>query len=120
MSTAILSILIGIVGMFGYGLYDHLGGVYAKQIGPFKSIFWSQPAGSIFVLLLLFAFTINMDIPILVIFLLPVASIVYSAGYLFFSKVSTFTRRKRNRPRRFFWVSFGTSARLSLRKLGGC
>jgi transporter family protein len=72
--------------MFGWGLYDFLGGVYSKQIGPFKSFFWSQLAGLISVLLLLFAFTINLNVPILVFILLPIAAIVYSAGYLFFFK----------------------------------
>ena len=86
MSTAILSILSGIGGMFGWGIYDFLGGIYAKQIGPFKSFFWSQLAGLIFAILLLFAFTINLNVPILVIILLPIAAIVYSAGYLFFFK----------------------------------
>jgi transporter family protein len=86
MSTALLSILSGIGGMFGWGIYDFLGGVYSKQIGPFKSFFWSQLAGLISVLLLLFAFTINLNVPILVIILLPIAAIVYSAGYLFFFK----------------------------------
>jgi transporter family protein len=86
MSTAILSILSGIGGMFGWGIYDFLGGVYSKQIGPFKSFFWSQLAGLISILLLLFAFTINLNVPILVIILLPIAAIVYSVGYLFFFK----------------------------------
>jgi len=86
MSTAILSLLSGLAGMFGWGIYDFLGGVYAKQIGPFKSFFWSQLAGLIFALLLIFAFTINLNVPILVIILLPIAAIVYSAGYLFFFK----------------------------------
>ena len=45
MSTTVLSILAGIAGMFGWGLYDFLGGVFAKRIGPFKSLFWSQLAG---------------------------------------------------------------------------
>ncbi len=86
MSTAILSILSGIAGMFGWGIYDFLGAVYAKQIGPFKSFFWSQLAGLIFALLLIFAFTINPNVPILVIILLPIAAIFYSAGYLLFFK----------------------------------
>ena len=86
MSTAIISLLSGLAGMFGWGIYDFLGGVYAKQIGPFKSFFWSQLAGLIFALLLIFAFTINLNVPILVIILLPIAAIVYSAGYLFFFK----------------------------------
>ena len=86
MSTAILSILSGIGGMFGWGIYDFLGGVYAKKIGPFKSLFWSQLAGLIFAFLLIFVFTISLDVPILIIILLPIAAIVYSAGYLFFFK----------------------------------
>ena len=86
MSTAILSILSGIAGMFGWGIYDFLGGVYAKQIGPFKSFFWSQLAGLVSALLLIFIFTINLNVPIWIIILLPIAAIVYSAGYLFFFK----------------------------------
>jgi transporter family protein len=84
MSTATLSILSGIAGMLGWGIYDFLGGVYAKQIGPFKSFFWSQLAGLISVLLLIFVFAISLDVPVLVIILLPIAAIFYSAGYLFF------------------------------------
>ena len=86
MSTIILSILSGIAGMFGWGIYDFLGGVFAKQIGPFKSFFWSQLAGLISVLLFAFAFATSINIPILVIILFPIAAIVYSAGYLFFFK----------------------------------
>lgn len=86
MSTTILSILSGIVGMFGWGIYDFLGGIFAKQMGPFKSFFWSQLAGLISVLLLAFVFTININVPNLVIILFPIAAIVYSAGYLFFFK----------------------------------
>lgn len=86
MSTAILSILSGIAGMFGWGIYDFLGGVYTKQIGPFKSFFWSQLAGLASAFTLLFVFTISLNIPTLAIVLLPIAAILYSAGYLFFFK----------------------------------
>jgi len=86
MSTALLSILSGIAAMFGWGIYDFLGGVYSKQIGPFKSFFWSQLAGLIFTLLLIFIFAISLNVPVLVIILLPIAAIIYSAGYLFFFK----------------------------------
>jgi drug/metabolite transporter (DMT)-like permease len=64
MSTTLLSVLLGIGGMFGWGMYDFLGGVFAKQIGPFKSFFWSQLAGLISVLLLAFVFTIRLNIPV--------------------------------------------------------
>lgn len=86
MNTTILSILCGIAGMLGWGIYDFLGGVYTKQIGPVKSFFWSQLAGLISVILLAVVLTISLDIPILVIILFPVAAIVYSVGYLFFFK----------------------------------
>ena len=42
--------------------------------------------GLISVLLLLFAFAINLNVPIWIIILFPIAAIVYSAGYLFFFK----------------------------------
>lgn len=86
MSTTIISILLGIGGMVGWGIYDFLGGVFSKQIGYFKSLFWSQLAGLIAILLLAFAFRANFHLPILAIALSPLAAIVYSAGYLFFFK----------------------------------
>ena len=70
--------------MFGWGIYDFLGGVFAKQIGPFKSFFWSQLAGSVSVLLLALVFATKINIPVLSVVLFPIAAIVYSAGYLFF------------------------------------
>lgn len=72
--------------MVGWGIYDFLGGVFSKQIGAFKSLFWSQLAGLGSILLLAFAFGTETHVPVLAIVLLPVAAIVYSAGYLFFFK----------------------------------
>ena len=86
MSSAFISVVCGIGGMFGWGIYDFLGGVYSKQIGPFKSFFWSQLAGLITILLLLLGFAIRLNLPILIMVLLPLAAVVYSAGYLFFFK----------------------------------
>lgn len=86
MSTTILSILLGIGGMLGWGIYDFLGGVFSKQIGFFKSLFWSQLAGLASILLIAFALKTEINIPILAIILSPIAAIVYSAGYLFFFK----------------------------------
>lgn len=86
MSITIISILSGITGMFGWGLYDFLGGVFAKQIGPYKSFFWSQLAGLASMLLLTIVVSPNMDVPSGVFFLFPVAALLYSAGYLFFFK----------------------------------
>jgi bacterial/archaeal transporter family protein len=86
MNTTILSVLTGVIGMFGWGIYDFLGGVFAKQLGAFKSFFWSQLAGLISVLLLALIFTTSINVPILVLVLFPIAAMVYSAGYLFFFK----------------------------------
>ncbi len=86
MSPAIISLLSGLGGMFGWGIYDFFAGVYSKKIGPYKTFFWSQLAGLFFVLLLISVFTITLNIPALAIILLPIAALFYSAGYLFFMK----------------------------------
>jgi len=86
MSITLLSILLGIGGMFGWGIYDFLGGVFAKQIGSFKSLFWSQLAGLISIFLLALVFRSSVNAPVLVIILSLIAAILYSAGYLFFFK----------------------------------
>ena len=72
--------------MFGWGLYDFLGGVFAKQIGAFKSLFWSQLAGLISIFLLAIVFRSRVNTPVLVIIVSLIAAILYSAGYLFFFK----------------------------------
>lgn len=72
--------------MFGWGIYDFLGAVYSKNIGSFKSLFWSQSAGLISIFLLAFVFGTVTSIPILVLILFPIAAIIYSFGYLLFFK----------------------------------
>ncbi len=72
--------------MFGWGIYDFLGGVFAKQIGSFKSLFWSQLAGLISIFLLAIVLKSSVNVPVLVIILSLIAAILYSAGYLFFFK----------------------------------
>ncbi len=72
--------------MFGWGIYDFLGGVFAKQIGSFKSLFWSQLAGFVSIFLLAIVFRSSVNVPVLVIILSIIAAILYSAGYLFFFK----------------------------------
>ena len=86
MSSAIISLLSGLGGMLGWGIYDFFAGVYSKKIGPYKTFFWSQLAGLFFVLLLISVFTITLNMPVLIIILLPIAALFYSAGYLFFMK----------------------------------
>ena len=77
---------MGIGGMVGWGIYDFLGGVFAKQIGPFKSFFWSQLSGLISILLLALIFTISVDVSFLAIILLAISAIIYAVGYLLFFK----------------------------------
>ena len=84
MSTAIISLLSGLGGMFGWGIYDFYAGIYSKKIGPYKTFFWSQLAGLFFVLLLISVFTLSLNVPVFIIILLPIAALFYSGGYLFF------------------------------------
>ncbi len=84
MSTVLPSILAGLAGMVGWGLYDFLGGVYAKQIGPLRSFFWSQLAGLASVAALGSIVAPGLKLPSLVVVLLPIAAVLYAAGYLFF------------------------------------
>ena len=86
MPSIIISILSGIGGMVGWGIYDFLGSVYSKQLGAFKSFFWSQLAGLLTAFLLALALAIPFNVSPLVIVLFPIAAIVYSAGYLLFFK----------------------------------
>jgi drug/metabolite transporter (DMT)-like permease len=86
MSSTILSILLGIGGMLGWGIYDFLGGVFSKQIGSFKALFWSQLAGLMSILLLTAILSKGLNIPMQTVGLSLLAAIVYSAGYLFFFK----------------------------------
>ena len=72
--------------MFGWGLYDFFGGLFSKRIGNFKTFFWSQLAGLVFAILLIFAFAVNLNIPTSIAILIPVASILYAAAYLLFFK----------------------------------
>jgi drug/metabolite transporter (DMT)-like permease len=67
MSSAMISLLCGLGGMFGWGIYDFFAGFYSKKIGPYKTFFWSQLAGLFFVVLLISVFTITPNIPVLTI-----------------------------------------------------
>jgi drug/metabolite transporter (DMT)-like permease len=70
--------------MVGWGLCDFLGGLYAKQIGPFRSFFWFQLAGLASALILAVAFTTTPRVTSFASLLLPIAAILYFAGYPFF------------------------------------
>jgi bacterial/archaeal transporter family protein len=84
MSVIIQSILAGLGGMFGWGLYDFFGGLFSKRIGNYKTFFWSQLAGLVFAILLTVVFTINLNIPIGIVGLILLASIFYAVAYLLF------------------------------------
>jgi O-acetylserine/cysteine efflux transporter len=86
MSVVIQSILAGLGGMIGWGLYDFFGGLFSKSIGNFKTFFWSQLAGLVFIILLGAVFAINLNIPIGIFILMPLASILYAVAYLLFFK----------------------------------
>ena len=81
-----ISLLSGLAGMFGWGIYDFYAGVYAKKSGPFRTLFWSQLVGSLAILVLAVVFLTDFTIPLSTLLLLPVASFLYAAGYIFFMK----------------------------------
>ena len=84
MSAIVQSILAGLAGMFGWGLYDFFGGLFSKRIGNFRTFFWSQLAGLVFATLLAFAFATSINMPTRIAILIAVASIFYAAAYLLF------------------------------------
>ena len=86
MNKIVISILTGLGGMFGWGIYDFLGSVYSKQLGPYKSFFWSQLSGFISIFLLGIALSVQINPPTVVLILFPIAAITYTAGYLLFFK----------------------------------
>jgi transporter family protein len=86
MSTALISLLSGIAGMFGWGIYDFFAGVYSKKIGPFKTCFWSQLSGLLCMSALFGIFFPSPGLSILALVLLVAASLCYAGGYLFFMK----------------------------------
>lgn len=86
MNSIIISVLSGLGGMFGWGIYDFLAGVYSRRIGPYKTFFWSQSAGLVFLFLITAVSLTTIHISFPTILLIPVAAIFYSAGYLFFMK----------------------------------
>ena len=86
MSNTILSILAGLGGMFGWGTSDFFASISSDRIGHFKTFFWSQLAGFIFVFLLIPFFGIDINLSILFVILLLVASIFYAVAYLLFYK----------------------------------
>lgn len=85
-SSMVISLLSGLGGMFGWGLYDFFAGVYAKRIGPYKTFFWSQLVGGLVMIALAFLFAGQFNLSVRVVILLPVASLLYSGGYLFFMR----------------------------------
>jgi hypothetical protein len=40
-----LSVPLGVCGMFGWGVYDYLGGVLSKRMGAFGPLLWSHCFG---------------------------------------------------------------------------
>jgi transporter family protein len=86
MSTVVPSILAGLGGMFGWGLYDFFGGLFSKKIGNFKTFFWSQLAGLVFASLLAVVFRASLNTPTSTAILIPIAAILYAVAYLLFFK----------------------------------
>jgi bacterial/archaeal transporter family protein len=83
-STTLLSAVLGVCGMFGWGVYDFLGGVLSKRLGSFAPLYWSQAAAAAAIGLVALAAQAQWDLPLPSLLLVPVAAGLYCAGYLFF------------------------------------
>ena len=84
MGPAVTSVLLGVAGMLGWGLYDFLGGLLSKRVGAFAPLFWSQVVGAATVLALAGPQVAWRGLAPSAAGLCVVASILYCAGYLFF------------------------------------
>ncbi|MBM4413487.1 MAG: DMT family transporter, partial [Chloroflexi bacterium] len=83
MNNTLLSIILGIGGMVGWGIYDFLGGIFAKGIGSFRTLFWSQLVGAVAIALLALIAPPTVPTPSTIWLWLPVAAGCYAAGYIF-------------------------------------
>lgn len=84
MNVTLVSILMGVGGMLGWGIYDFLGGVYSRQVGSVRALFWSQLAGLVSILALAVVLKTAPGIPTAALLLSILAGFVYTAGYLIF------------------------------------
>lgn len=80
----LLSVLVGLGGMIGWGVYDFLGGLMVKHIGPLQSSLQSQLAGLLFIIVLPLAVGPVSGASAVFLALCLLAAVAYSAGYLCF------------------------------------
>jgi bacterial/archaeal transporter family protein len=83
-STTLVSVLLGVCGMLGWGVYDFLGGLLSKRGGSFAPLFWSQIVGAATVAVAALAAGTSWQLSLSSILLIPVAAGLYCGGYLFF------------------------------------
>lgn len=81
-----VSILCGLGGMVGWGVYDFFAGLYSRSVGPFSTFFWSQLSGSIFLVFLVPAFYLSPEYTLGTMVFLVLAAFFYTAGYLLFMR----------------------------------
>lgn len=84
MSTTLVSALLGVCGMFGWGVYDFLGGALSRRIGSFAPLFWSQSVGTAAITVIAAAAGVSWHLPVRTALLVPAAAALYCGGYLFF------------------------------------
>ena len=85
MSRALISILGGLGGMFGWGTSDFFANITSEKIGHEKAFFWSQAAG-IFLIVLFILFLGTSLLSLSLIGLTVLGGIAYALGYLLFYK----------------------------------
>jgi transporter family protein len=86
MDKSLLSIVAGLGGMFGWGTSDFFANLSSERIGYFKTFFWSQPTGIVFMLCLIPFFGLSALPSLYFILLIMMLAVLDSGGYLLFYK----------------------------------
>lgn len=84
MDKTLISVLAGLGGMFGWGTSDFLASRSTEHIGYLKTFFWSQLIGLIAICFIVPFFGITFQFSLVMVGLLLLASMFYSAAYLLF------------------------------------
>lgn len=84
MNNTLISILAGIGGMFGWGTSDFLASQFSEKIGHTRTLFYSQIAGLLLVLMLVCLRTSHFTFTPILLLITIFSGIAYALGYLMF------------------------------------
>lgn len=80
-----IGMIYGLIAMLGWGLADFLAAISARKVGNYRTLFWSQIIGFLFIISYFFITNHNFDLGNLIFVLILIAFLEVIA-YLFFYK----------------------------------